>query len=117
MQKNTGLTRILKAAQYSAQGVKAAWQTEAAFRQEVLLAVVLIPAALWLGENGLERAILIGSVALVMIVELLNSAIESVVDRFGGEIHDLSGRAKDMGSAAVMLSLILAAVVWVLILW
>ena len=117
MEKNKGLTRILKAAQYSAQGLKAAWVSEAAFRQEVLLSVVLIPVGFWLGDNGVERVILIGSVVMVMIVELLNSAIESVVDRFGGEMHDLSGRAKDMGSAAVMLSLILAALAWLLILW
>ena len=117
VEKNTGLKRILKAAQYSIQGIKAAWTSEAAFRQEVLLSIVLIPAGFWLGENGVERVILTGSVMLILIVELLNSAIESVVDRFGGEFHELSGRAKDMGSAAVMLSLILAVLAWVCVLW
>lgn len=117
MNKATGLKRILKAAGYSWSGLKAAYQNEAAFRQEVALLVILVPLALWLGQTGVERAILIGSILLVLIIELINSAIEAVVDRFGGEWEVLSGRAKDLGSAAVMLSLILLFVTWSLILF
>lgn len=113
----TGLNRIWWACSYSWLGLKAAWRREAAFRQELLLAAVLIPLGIWLGANGTERALLSGSVALVLIVELLNSAVESVVDRFGEEWHELCGCAKDMGSAAVLISLLTVALVWVLILW
>ena len=113
---NTGLTRIIKAAGYSWAGLKAAFTHEAAFRQELALCVVMIPIAVWLGQTGIERAVLIGSLLLVLIVELLNSAIEAVVDRFGGEQHELSGRAKDIGSAAVFIALLNVAIVWVLIL-
>ena len=114
---NTGLTRIIKAAGYSWQGLTAAYKHEAAFRQELLLAAVLIPLAIWLADNVIQMALMISSVLLVLIVEILNSAIESVVDRFGGELHDLSGRAKDMASAAVFLALIYMTVIWVLMLW
>ncbi|MGI9271878.1 MAG: diacylglycerol kinase [Woeseiaceae bacterium] len=112
---NTGIGRILRAAKFSSQGLAAAWKNEAAFRQELLLVVVLLPVALWLGQTALERAVLIGCLFVVVIVELINSAIEAAIDRHGDELHELSGRAKDMGSAAVLLSLLLVAVVWGLI--
>ena len=111
-----GLTRILRAFAYSMQGFRACFRHEAAFRQEVLAAALLLPMGLWLGDNGVERALLLGSWILVMVIELLNSAVEAVVDRFGAEHHELSGRAKDMGSAAVFLSIALAALVWALVL-
>ncbi len=113
----TGLTRIINAGGYSIKGLKAAWVNEAAFRQELLLCIVLAPMAIWLGQNGVEQALLLGSLFLVLIVELINSAIEAVVDRFGKERHELSGRAKDIGSAAVMLALLNAAVIWGLLLY
>jgi len=112
---NKGLTRIIKAAGYSWQGFKAAYQHEEAFRQELLLALVLFPLGLWLGEGGVEKALLVGSVLLLLLVEILNSAIEAVVDRFGTELHELSGRAKDMGSSAVFLALTLVATTWLLV--
>lgn len=112
---NTGIGRILRAAKYSSQGLSAAWKHEAAFRQELILVVVLLPPGLWLGQTALERAVLIGCLLLVVIVELLNSAIEAAIDRHGDEQHVLSGRAKDMGSAAVLISLLLVVVVWGLI--
>ncbi|HHX81867.1 MAG TPA: diacylglycerol kinase [Pseudomonadaceae bacterium] len=113
----TGLKRILSAAGYSAKGLCSCWQNEAAFRQEVLACIVLVPLALWLGENGVERALLIGVCVLVLIVEVLNSSVEAVVDRIGPEHHELSGLAKDQGSAAVMLALVNVAVVWGLVLF
>ncbi|MBX2868989.1 MAG: diacylglycerol kinase [Acidiferrobacterales bacterium] len=115
-QKNTGITRVIKAFGYSCQGLVAAWRGEAAFRQEIVLCLVLVPLGLWLGETGTERALLVLVVMLVPVIELLNSAIEAVVDRFGGEIHPLSGQAKDIGSAAVLLSLFIVAIVWALVL-
>ncbi|RJX25202.1 MAG: diacylglycerol kinase [Desulfurivibrio sp.] len=111
-----GLQRLIRAGKSSLAGFTAAFKHEEAFRQEFVLAVVLVPVALLLGETGVEKALLAGSLLLVMIVELLNSAVEAVVDRVGLEIHPLSGRAKDMGSAAVFLVLVLAALVWLLIL-
>ena len=108
-----GLTRIIKAAGYSAKGFRAAWKYESAFRQEVVLTGALIPFAFWLGRDPVEIAMLVASLLLVVIVELLNSGIEAVVDRIGDEPHKLSGRAKDMGSAAVALSLLTAAIVWI----
>ena len=111
------LLRLFRAFGYSFQGLRAAFVNEAAFRQEVILAIVFIPLGLWLGATGLERALLVGSVLLVMIVELLNSGIEAVVDRLGDEHHELSGRAKDTGSAAVLFSLVNAVAVWILILF
>jgi len=114
---NTGLRRIINATSFSMAGFRAAWREEASFRQEVLLCVVLVPAGLWLGETAVERVLLIGSCWLVLIVELLNSGIEAVVDRVGVEHHRLSGQAKDLGSAAVMLSLVLALLIWALIAW
>ncbi|ALB69216.1 diacylglycerol kinase [Cronobacter muytjensii] len=113
----TGLTRIIKAAGYSWKGLRAAWKNEAAFRQEAVAVIAAIIIACWLDVDPMTRLFLISSVMLVMIVEILNSAIEAVVDRIGPEFHELSGRAKDMGSAAVLLSIILALVVWVTLLW
>jgi len=109
---NTGIRRILRAAVYSAQGFAHAWKHEAAFRQEVALTVVLMPIAIWLGQTVVERAALIGVCLIVLIVEFLNSAVEAAIDRFGEEQHELSGRAKDLGSAAVFVSLALVALVW-----
>lgn len=111
-----GLTRILYAARYSIFGLKHAWKQEAAFRQEIILCAVLLPVVLMANVSGLERAMLFGTAVLVIIVELLNSALEAVVDRIGLEFHPLSGSAKDMGSAAVMVSLVLMAGVWLCIL-
>jgi diacylglycerol kinase (ATP) len=108
-----GLTRIIKAAGYSAKGFRAAWKYESAFRQEIVLTGALIPLAFWLGRDPVEIGMLISCLFLVVIVELLNSAIEAVVDRVGDEPHQLSGRAKDLGSAAVFVALILAGVLWV----
>ncbi|HGM4931765.1 TPA: diacylglycerol kinase [Serratia marcescens] len=113
----TGLTRIIKAAGYSYKGLSAAWQHEAAFRQELVVTLLAIILAVWLDVGAIARILLIGSVALVMIVEILNSAIEAVVDRIGSEHHELSGRAKDMGSAAVSLAIVLALFVWGTVLW
>jgi diacylglycerol kinase (ATP) len=107
----TGLTRVWHATGYSLQGLRAGWG-ETAFRQEALAALVLLPLAFWIGQGWVEVALLAGSVLLVMIVELLNTGIEAVVDRIGPEWHDLSKRAKDMGSAAVLLSLLLALGTW-----
>ena len=112
---NTGFRRVVNATFFSLAGLRAAWQNEPAFRQECVLAIVLAPLAVWLGQNAVERALLIGSCMLVLIVELLNSGLESVTDRVGTEHHELSGRAKDLGSAAVFVSLILTAAVWGLI--
>ncbi|MEN9502351.1 MAG: hypothetical protein RI964_1636 [Pseudomonadota bacterium] len=109
---NTGLKRIIKAGQYSWQGFRAAYKHEEAFRQETWLLGLAIPLALLLGDNGVEKALMIGSVLLLLIVELLNSAIEAVVDRTGLEPHKLSGRAKDMGSAAVSVALLNAVLIW-----
>lgn len=105
------------AALYSWQGFRACYRKEEAFRQETWLAMILIPLAIWLADNGLQMAMMLASVLLVLMVEILNSAIEAVVDRIGPEHHKLSGRAKDMGSAAVMLSLINVVVVWGLVLF
>lgn len=108
----TGLRRVFNALFYSLDGFRAAFRHEDAFRQEVLLAAIAVPLALWLGKTGPERALMIASVLLVLIVELLNSAIEAAVDRISLEHHHLIKRAKDMGSAAVLVSLINVAVVW-----
>ncbi len=107
----TGLNRVWHAAGYSLAGLRAGWG-ETAFRQEAVSAVVLLPMAIWLGRTWVEAAVLAGSVVAVMVVELLNTAIETTIDRVGPEWHHLSKRAKDMGSAAVLLSLLLAAGVW-----
>ena len=107
----TGLNRLWHAAGYSLEGLRAGWN-EKAFRQEAIAAMVMLPASLWLGKNWVETALLAGSVVLVMIVELLNTGIETAIDRIGPEWHDLSKRAKDMGSAAVLLALLLCMGIW-----
>ncbi len=112
----TGLRRLINAAGYSMSGLAAAARHEDAFRQELILAAVLVPLGLWLGASGVERALLVGSVLLVLIVELLNSAVEATVDRVSLDDHSLAKRAKDIGSAAVMLSLANVAVIWLLVL-
>lgn len=106
-----GLTRIWHATAYSLAGLRAGW-SEPAFRQEAIAAIVLVPAAFWVGTGWLERAVLIGTVVLVLVVELLNTGVEAAIDRIGPEWHVLSKRAKDMGSAAVLLSLLLCAGTW-----
>lgn len=108
--------RIVKSCTYSLQGLRATFQKEEAFRVEFFLAVILFPLGLYLGVTSVEKVLLAGSVLLVLIVEILNSAIESVVDRIGSEQHELSGRAKDQGSAAVFLSLMLVIFVWLVVL-
>ena len=113
----TGLRRILNATRYSLEGLAAALRHEAAFRQELMLAAVAVPLGLWLGADAVERALLAGSVLLVLVVELLNSAVEAVVDRASPEQHELAKRAKDYGSAAVMVALGLAGLVWAVLLW
>ncbi len=115
-QKNTGWLRIIKAFGYSLAGLKAAWLNEAAFRQEVLLCIILIPFAFLLGNNGLERALLISCIILVLITELLNSAIEALADRISSEQDILIKRAKDIGSAAVFIALCYTILVWGLVL-
>ena len=114
--KPTGMTRLLRAFGYSFQGFRHTWREEAAFRQEVALAIVVIPLGVYLGRSGVERALLVSPMLLILVVEILNSAVEAVVDRSGTERHPLAGMAKDMGSAAVMLSFALLGTVWFLIL-
>jgi diacylglycerol kinase (ATP) len=114
--KPRGLTRILRAVGSSARGLAGAFREEAAFRQELALAVLVIPMGLWLGHSGIERALLVAPMLLILIVELLNSAIEATVDRIGFERHTLAGLAKDIGSAAVFVSFVLLATVWLLVL-
>ncbi len=116
-QGTTGLTRIINAFFFSMKGLRAAYVNEAAFRQELFLVIVLAPVALYLGETGLEKAVMVGSLFLVLIVELLNSGIEAAIDRIGTEHHKLSGRAKDIGSASVFMSLLNVLVVWALVLF
>jgi diacylglycerol kinase (ATP) len=106
----------MRAFSYSLQGFRYTWKGEAAFRQEVCLAIMVVPAALYLGRSGVERALLVWPMLQILVVELLNSAVEAVVDRAGTERHPLAGMAKDMGSAAVMLSFALLGTVWALIL-
>lgn len=112
----TGLRRVAFATKYSYQGLQSAWKHEAAFRQEVILTLILVICAFALPVDHLEKILMIGTLLLVVIVELVNSAIEAVVDRIGPELHELSGRAKDLGSAAVLISLILAGGTWLSIL-
>lgn len=114
--KPSGISRIIKAAGYSLAGLKAAWEHEAAFRQEVIAMTILFPLGLLLGQNNMERALLILPLMIVIVTELINSAIEAVVDRIGPEHHLLSKRAKDMGSAAVFVSLAIVIITWALIL-
>ena len=112
----TGIRRLINATRYSLAGFAEAVRNEDAFRQELILVALASPIALWLGDTGVERALLLGSLIVVLIVELLNSAVEATVDRISLEDHRLAKRAKDLGSAAVMLSLINAGVIWVLVL-
>jgi diacylglycerol kinase (ATP) len=112
-----GLTRLINALGYSRDGLRAAWRNEAAFREEILLAAIAIPLAFHFGQTGTDRALMVGSVILILIVEILNSAVEAVVDKASPEKNELAKRAKDMGSAAVLLSLVNAAVVWACVLW
>jgi diacylglycerol kinase (ATP) len=114
--KPRGLARLLKAFGNTFKGLAGCWREEAAFRQECLLALVEIPAGLWFGANGIERALLIGPMLLILIVELLNSAVETAIDRIGTERNPLSGLAKDLGSAAVFVSFLLLAANWALVL-
>ncbi|MDG3086655.1 diacylglycerol kinase [Vibrio hannami] len=107
-----GFKRLINASIYSSQGLAAAFKNEAAFRQEVLAAIVMLPLAFWLDIDSTHRMLMVSSVLLVMIVELLNTAVESVVDRIGPEFHELAGRAKDTGSAAVLIAMLLAGYVW-----
>jgi diacylglycerol kinase (ATP) len=113
--QTTGLLRIWRATLYSLAGIRTAWRHEAAFRQELVLSAVLIPLAFWVGTAVVERVLLIGVCLLVLLTELLNSAIEAAIDRIGEDRHKLSGRAKDMGSAAVFFSLCIAGITWCLI--
>jgi diacylglycerol kinase (ATP) len=112
----TPLRRIVLATRYSWQGLRAAWRRQAALRYEVCLSAPIGVLGWWLGRSGVERALLIGSWLAVIVVELVNSAIETVVDRIGSDLHELSGRAKDLGSAAVFCSIVVAATVWLLVL-
>ena len=109
----SGIKRIINAIGYSYAGLIAAFKNEAAFRQELLLVVILLPVAYWFGEGIIEKVLLTSSLLLILIVELINSAIESAIDRIGSEQHELSGRAKDIGSAAVFIVLLNALVIWV----
>ncbi len=113
----TGLDRMIRATGYSVAGLQSAYRGESAFRQEFWLAVLLVPIAFWLGRSWVEVVLLVGSVMLVLIVELLNSAVEAAIDRISFELHDLSKRAKDIGSAAVFLSLLLCSGTWCAALW
>ncbi len=108
--------RLIRAFNYSIAGLRATWRNEAAFRVEIILFSIMAPLALWLGSGAAERALLLGSLFLVLIVEVINSSIEAAIDRIGTEHHTLSGRAKDMGSAAVLLTLLNALVIWGVIL-
>jgi len=108
----TGIGRLFAATKFSMQGLRQAYGSEAAFRQEVWLCLVLVPAAYILGDTSIERAVLIASLLLLLIVEVLNTAVEKVVDRIGDDYHELSGAAKDLGSAAVFLCLLLVLVLW-----
>lgn len=111
-----GITRLLNAFRWSMAGIKKAFRDEAAFRQEVFLFILLAPLGYLFGETPAEKCILIGSLLLVMIIELLNTAIENIVDKVSPEMHPLAGRAKDMGSAAVFLTLLLVFLVWMILL-
>jgi diacylglycerol kinase (ATP) len=115
--KPRGLTRLLNAFGNSLRGFIGAFREEAAFRQELALAVIVVPAGLWFGRSGVERALLVAPMLLILIVELLNSAVEAAIDRIGTEHHELSGLAKDIGSAAVFAAFVLLGTMWVLVLW
>jgi diacylglycerol kinase (ATP) len=110
-----GISRLGNAWRYSIAGFKAAWINEEAFRQEIALAILMVPLGIWVGTSSTQRAVLIGSYFIIPLTELLNTAIEATVDRVGQERHELSGRAKDLGSAAVLLSILIAAIIWIII--
>ncbi len=110
------LERLAKATAFSCAGLRAAFRHEQAFRQEVAILILVIPAGIWLGKNNAERALLIGSWSLVLVVELINSAIEAIIDRIGAERHELAARAKDLGSAAVCCTILLAIAAWLVLL-
>lgn len=114
-QPNTGLSRLVNAAKYSYHGFRACYKTEEAFRQEIWISAVLLPLGLWIGADGVEKSLLAGTILFVLVVELLNTAVERAIDRISFERHNLSKDAKDMGSAAVLCSLIFAVIVWVVI--
>ena len=114
---NRGFKRLINAFYYSMAGFRATWINEEAFRQEILVGIIVVPAGFFIGATGTQKAILIGSYLIIPLVELLNSAIEAVVDRVGMERHELSGRAKDIGSASVFLSIFTAIIMWGLIIW
>lgn len=116
-ENKVSVKRVFRATGYSMKGLKSAYINEAAFRQEVWLSFFLLPLGLWLGENAIEKVLLVGSVLLVLAMELLNSAVEAVVDRIGTEYHELSGRAKDIGSAAVFMTMMIFCATWGLILF
>ncbi|MBN1848368.1 MAG: diacylglycerol kinase [Deltaproteobacteria bacterium] len=115
--KNKGIPRLIKACGYSLKGLKAAWLNEEAFRIEILIIGIIFPLGWWLGASGTQKALLIGIYFVVLIVELINSAIEAIVDRIGEEYHLLAGRAKDLGSASVFISLTACVVIWAIILF
>ena len=115
--KQTGLKRFYYATKYSLQGIRAAWREEPAFRYEVAALPIVVPAAFWLAESGLQLAILISCCIFVLTFEIVNSALEAVVDRWGPEYHELAGRAKDMGSAAVFMMLNMTWIVWACVAW
>ncbi|MEX0740324.1 MAG: diacylglycerol kinase [Pseudohongiella sp.] len=112
-----GLKRLIHATRYSFLGLQALWRHEAAFRQEIVLSLLLVPVIIMVDVTPAERALLVASLLLILITEMLNTAVEVVIDRIGSENHELSGRAKDIGSAAVMFSLIGAAIIWGIVLW
>ena len=114
---NKGFKRLVNAFYYSLAGFKAAWKNEEAFRQEIMVGIIVVPAGIFMGETGIQRAILILSYLIIPLVELLNTAVEATVDRVGMEKHELSGRAKDLGSASVFLSICIAVIVWAFIAW
>lgn len=114
---NKGIKRLINAFFYSVAGFRAAWKNEEAFRQEILAGIIIVPAGFFLGATGTQKAMLILSYFIIPLVELLNTAVEATVDRVGMEKHELSGRAKDLGSASVFLSICIAAIVWILVIW
>jgi len=109
------ISHIINAFRYTFAGLKSAWKNELAFRGEVVVVTIMLPLGIWLGRSAVERALLIASILLILLTELLNSALEAVVDRIGPERHELSKRAKDMGSAAAFISMVTAALVWMII--
>ncbi len=113
----TGIKRLISATRYSLKGFRFAWINEAAFRQEIILCIFMLPLAIWIGGDATQRSLLIACCLLVLITELLNTGIEAVVDRIGHEYHDLAGSAKDLGSAAVLISLVLTVITWGLIIF